>query len=73
MHQPGKLVELRDRRDLVRALRWPWECIAAEDAGFRDALAYWQSKGYTLNAVGATMPTPPISELNKADISRKTN
>jgi len=32
------------------------------------ALAYWQAKGYSLNAVGATMPTPPISELNKADI-----
>jgi uncharacterized protein len=32
------------------------------------ALAYWQAKGYTLNAVGATMPTPPISDLNKADI-----
>jgi hypothetical protein len=43
MHQPGKLVELKDRRDVVRALRWPWECIAAEDAEFRDALAYWQS------------------------------
>jgi len=35
------------------------------------ALAYWQSKGYTLNAVGATMPTPPISELNKADLLKK--
>lgn len=35
------------------------------------ALAYWQSKGYTLNAVGATMPTPPISELNKTDINKK--
>ncbi|MEA3154272.1 MAG: uncharacterized protein QOK44_1861 [Betaproteobacteria bacterium] len=35
------------------------------------ALAYWQSKGYSLNAVGATMPTPPVSELNKADIRRK--
>jgi intracellular sulfur oxidation DsrE/DsrF family protein len=35
------------------------------------ALAYWQSKGYTLNAVGATMPTPPISDLNKADIRKK--
>lgn len=35
------------------------------------ALAYWQSKGYTLNAVGATMPTSPISDLNKADIRRK--
>ena len=33
------------------------------------ALAYWQAKGYSLNAVGATMPTPPISELNKADIN----
>ena len=34
------------------------------------ALAYWQAKGYTLNAVGATMPTTPISDLNKADINR---
>jgi len=32
------------------------------------ALAYWQAKGYSLNAVGATMPTTPFSELNKADI-----
>ncbi|MBI3436979.1 MAG: DsrE family protein [Proteobacteria bacterium] len=31
------------------------------------ALAYWQAKGYSLNAVGATAPTPPISALNKAD------
>jgi intracellular sulfur oxidation DsrE/DsrF family protein len=37
------------------------------------ALAYWQAKGYTLNAVGATMPTTPISELNKEDINRKSN
>jgi intracellular sulfur oxidation DsrE/DsrF family protein len=35
------------------------------------ALAYWQAKGYTLNAVGATMPTTAISELNKDDINRK--
>jgi hypothetical protein len=35
------------------------------------ALAYWQAKGYSLNAVGATMPTPPISELNKADLHKK--
>jgi hypothetical protein len=35
------------------------------------ALAYWQAKGYTLNAVGATMPTPPISDLNRADLRRK--
>jgi len=35
------------------------------------ALAYWQTKGYTLNAVGATMPTSPISELNKDDIRKK--
>ena len=30
------------------------------------ALAYWQSKGYTLNAIRAYMPTPPISDLNRA-------
>ena len=35
------------------------------------ALAYWQAKGYTLNAVGATMPTPPISALNKDDLGKK--
>lgn len=43
MHQPGKLVELKDRRDLVRAVRWPWECIAPEDGNFVEALQYWQS------------------------------
>ena len=35
------------------------------------ALAYYQAKGYSLNAVGATMPTPPISALNKDDVNRK--
>jgi len=35
------------------------------------ALAYWQAKGYSLNAVGATMPTPPINDLNRADIAPK--
>jgi intracellular sulfur oxidation DsrE/DsrF family protein len=35
------------------------------------ALAYYQAKGYTLNAVGATMPTPPVSALNKDDINKK--
>jgi intracellular sulfur oxidation DsrE/DsrF family protein len=34
------------------------------------ALAYWQAKGYTVNAAGATMPTTPISALNKDDINR---
>jgi uncharacterized protein len=34
------------------------------------ALAYWQSKGYTLNAVGATMPITPLSEFNRSDINR---
>jgi uncharacterized protein len=37
------------------------------------ALAYWQAKGYALNAVGATMPTTPISELNMADTNRTPN
>jgi uncharacterized protein len=35
------------------------------------ALAYWQAKGYSLNAVGATMPTPPVGDLNRADINKK--
>lgn len=34
------------------------------------ALAYWGAKGYALNAVGATMPTSPISELNKPDLRK---
>lgn len=50
--------------------------LAAEDLhGFMTvvpagpyALAYWQAKGYAYNAVGATMPTPPVSEQNKADL-----
>jgi hypothetical protein len=36
------------------------------------ALAYWQAKGFTLNAPGATLPTAPINELNKADLKPKT-
>jgi intracellular sulfur oxidation DsrE/DsrF family protein len=35
------------------------------------ALAYWQAKGYALNAVGATMPITPLSDLNKDDTNRK--
>ena len=35
------------------------------------ALAYWQAKGYSLNAIGASMPTAPITDLNRADINRK--
>jgi len=34
------------------------------------ALAYWQSKGYTLNANGATMPITALSEFNRADTNR---
>jgi len=34
------------------------------------ALAYWQAKGYALNAVGATMPITPLSEFNRADTNR---
>jgi hypothetical protein len=35
------------------------------------ALAYHQARGYSLIAPGATMPTSPISDLNKADIRKK--
>jgi len=35
------------------------------------ALAYYQAKGYSLNAVGATQPTPPLSAFNQDDIVRK--
>lgn len=34
------------------------------------ALAYWQAKGYALNAVGATMPITPLSDFNRADTNR---
>jgi hypothetical protein len=53
MHTPGKLVEFKDRQDVVRALRWPWECIAPEDGLLIDALRYWQS----LRA-GGLLPLP---------------
>jgi uncharacterized protein len=36
------------------------------------ALAYWQAKGFTLNAVGATMPSGPVNDLNRADLKPKT-
>jgi hypothetical protein len=36
------------------------------------ALAYWQAKGFTLNAPGATVPTGPVNDLNKADLKPKT-
>lgn len=32
------------------------------------ALAYWQAKGYSLNAVGATVPTPVKTAFNKDTI-----
>lgn len=35
------------------------------------ALAYWQAKGYSLNAVGATMPSGPVNDLNRADTHPK--
>lgn len=35
------------------------------------AIAYWEAKGYGYNAVGATMPTTPFSDLNKADVHKK--
>ena len=36
------------------------------------ALAYWQAKGFTLNAVGATMPSGPVNPINQADLKRRT-
>ena len=35
------------------------------------ALAFWQAKGYSLNAIGATMPTAPITDANRGDIAGK--
>jgi uncharacterized protein len=35
------------------------------------ALTYWQNKGYAYIAVGATVPTPPFSAYNKADLGKK--
>jgi hypothetical protein len=43
MHSPGQIVEFKDRQDVVRALRLPWECIATEDNLLIDAMGYWQS------------------------------
>lgn len=34
------------------------------------ALTYWQNKGYAYIAVGATLPTPPISAFNKEDTNQ---
>jgi hypothetical protein len=53
MHTPGKLVEFRDRHDVVRSVRWPSECIAPADAQFLDALQYWESLGQ-----GGLLPEP---------------
>jgi intracellular sulfur oxidation DsrE/DsrF family protein len=36
------------------------------------ALAYWQAKGFTLNAVGATMPSGPVNDLNRADLKPRS-
>ena len=35
------------------------------------ALTYWQNKGYALMAVGATVPTKPITPFNKDDVKAK--
>lgn len=35
------------------------------------ALTYWQNKGYALLAVGATVPTRPVSDFNKGDLGNK--
>jgi uncharacterized protein len=35
------------------------------------ALAYWQAKGYALNAVGATQPSGPINDYNRPDLAPK--
>jgi uncharacterized protein len=34
------------------------------------ALTYWQNKGNAYAAVEATVPTPPISSSNRADLSK---
>jgi intracellular sulfur oxidation DsrE/DsrF family protein len=34
------------------------------------ALTYWQNKGYAYIAIGATVPTPPFSAYNKADLGK---
>lgn len=35
------------------------------------ALTYWQNMGYAYIAVGATVPTPPISAFNKDDTNKR--
>jgi len=35
------------------------------------ALTYWQNKGYSYIAVGATVPTSPFSSFNKDDRKKR--
>ncbi len=74
MHSPGKLVEFKDRQDVVRALRWPWECIDTHDGLLIDALRYWQSlgDGGLLPKPGAVDPIvlkPLLGWIHKVDTS----
>jgi len=34
------------------------------------ALTYRQNKGYAYIAIGATVPTAPVSKFNKADVGK---
>jgi hypothetical protein len=36
------------------------------------ALTYWQQKGYALIPGGSTMPSKPLTDMNKADVHKKT-
>jgi len=74
MHSPGKLVEFKDRQDVVRALRWPSECISPEDAQFFDVLRYWESlrRGGLLpepRAIDPIMLKPVLGWVHKVDTS----
>lgn len=74
MHSPGLVVELKDRRDFVRCLRLPHECIADEDASFRMAMTYWTSirQGGLLpvpRAVDPVMLKPLLGNIHKVDVS----
>ena len=74
MHTPGKIVEFKDRQDVVRAIRWPWECIAPEDGQLMEALRYWQSlrRGGLIpepRALDPVMLKPLLGWTHKVDTS----
>jgi hypothetical protein len=74
MHSPGQIVEFKDRHDVVRALRLPWECIAAQDGLLIEAMGYWRSLGQQgmipePRSVDPIMLKPLLGWTHKVDTS----